>query len=246
MKPHFDNGGLFDRIWREPMRLPLVSRSVLPDSAPDPRLSLDVLVLLLLIPVAALVVKGSSQSASQTGPRLSPRAPASFRVSLLASPAARRNPRSGSAGLGPRPPSFPGRRSAGHADRRSVRPPHGRRRDHADDALRPNGMLGRILAPLGVPVAYTPAGIGSRCFRDGAVCGQDAAAGPREPRSRGRGCGRSLGSSRGADVPPRDLPEFLPAVVTGVRVVFARALGEYGSVIFISGNMPMRTETFRS
>jgi sulfate transport system permease protein len=38
------------------------------------------------------------------------------------------------------------------------------------------------------------------------------------------------------------LPEVLPALVTGAALAFARALGEYGSVVFISGNMPMRTE----
>jgi len=38
------------------------------------------------------------------------------------------------------------------------------------------------------------------------------------------------------------LPNLLPALLTGFALAFARAVGEYGSVIFISGNMPMRTE----
>jgi sulfate transport system permease protein len=38
------------------------------------------------------------------------------------------------------------------------------------------------------------------------------------------------------------LPPLLPALLTGFALAFARALGEYGSVVFISGNMPMRTE----
>ena len=38
------------------------------------------------------------------------------------------------------------------------------------------------------------------------------------------------------------LPEIFPALLTGFALAFARALGEYGSVVFISGNMPMRTE----
>ena len=37
-------------------------------------------------------------------------------------------------------------------------------------------------------------------------------------------------------------PALMPAVITGFALAFARALGEYGSVVFISGNMPMRTE----
>jgi sulfate/thiosulfate transport system permease protein len=37
-------------------------------------------------------------------------------------------------------------------------------------------------------------------------------------------------------------PALMPAAITGFALAFARALGEYGSVVFISGNMPMRTE----
>jgi sulfate transport system permease protein len=38
------------------------------------------------------------------------------------------------------------------------------------------------------------------------------------------------------------LPNLIPAAITGFALAFARAIGEYGSVVFISGNMPMRTE----
>jgi sulfate transport system permease protein len=38
------------------------------------------------------------------------------------------------------------------------------------------------------------------------------------------------------------LPELWPVLLTGFALAFARALGEYGSIVFISGNMPMRTE----
>jgi sulfate transport system permease protein len=38
------------------------------------------------------------------------------------------------------------------------------------------------------------------------------------------------------------LPQILPAILTGFALAFARAVGEYGSVVFISGNMPMKTE----
>jgi len=38
------------------------------------------------------------------------------------------------------------------------------------------------------------------------------------------------------------LPELFPALITGFALAFSRALGEYGSVVFISGNMPMKTE----
>lgn len=52
----------------------------------------------------------------------------------------------------------------------------------------------------------------------------------------------SLGSSRIRTLVTIVLPALLPALLTGFALAFARAIGEYGSVIFISGNMPMRTE----
>ena len=52
----------------------------------------------------------------------------------------------------------------------------------------------------------------------------------------------SLGASRWQTFTRVILPVLLPALLTGFALAFARALGEYGSVVFISGNMPMRTE----
>ena len=52
----------------------------------------------------------------------------------------------------------------------------------------------------------------------------------------------SLGASRWQTITHVVLPGILPAVVTGFALAFARAIGEYGSVVFIAGNMPMKTE----
>jgi sulfate transport system permease protein len=52
----------------------------------------------------------------------------------------------------------------------------------------------------------------------------------------------SLGASRRQTFARVILPQILPATLTGFTLAFARALGEYGSVIFIAGNMPMRSE----
>lgn len=52
----------------------------------------------------------------------------------------------------------------------------------------------------------------------------------------------SLGASRWQTLRSVVLPEMVPAVVTGFALAFARGAGEYGSIVFISGNMPMRTE----
>ena len=52
----------------------------------------------------------------------------------------------------------------------------------------------------------------------------------------------SLGAGRAAVLLRVVMPNLLPAWLTGFALAFARAVGEYGSVVFISGNMPMRTE----
>jgi sulfate transport system permease protein len=52
----------------------------------------------------------------------------------------------------------------------------------------------------------------------------------------------SLGASRGDTLRRVVLPAILPAWLTGVALAFARGLGEYGSVVFIAGNLPMKTE----
>jgi sulfate transport system permease protein len=52
----------------------------------------------------------------------------------------------------------------------------------------------------------------------------------------------SLGASRGQIFSKVLLPMLGPAILTGFALSFARAIGEYGSVVFISGNMPMKTE----
>jgi sulfate transport system permease protein len=52
----------------------------------------------------------------------------------------------------------------------------------------------------------------------------------------------SLGATRGQTFARVIAPAIWPAVLTGFALSFARAIGEYGSVIFISGNMPMKTE----
>jgi sulfate transport system permease protein len=51
-----------------------------------------------------------------------------------------------------------------------------------------------------------------------------------------------LGASRAQVVVRVVAPRLLPAIVTGAALSFARAVGEYGSVVFLSGNMPMKTE----
>jgi len=106
-----------------------------------------------------------------------------------------------------------------------------------------NGWIGRHLEPLGIKVAFTPLGVVIALtfiglpfmVRTVQPVLQDLEAELEEAAA-------SLGASRLQTVARVILPEVSPALLTGFALAFARAVGEYGSVIFISGNMPMRTE----
>jgi sulfate transport system permease protein len=107
-----------------------------------------------------------------------------------------------------------------------------------------NGLIGQPLAALaGLKVAYTPLGIlvalifvglpfvvrtVQPVLEDMEMEYEEAAA--------------SLGASRLQTIRRVVFPQILPAILTGFALAFARAVGEYGSVVFISGNMPMKTE----
>jgi sulfate transport system permease protein len=107
----------------------------------------------------------------------------------------------------------------------------------------PTGWLGRHLAEAGVPVAFTRlGGLVALTFiglpfvvRAVQPVLEDIDPEIEEAAS-------SLGASRWQTVRRVILPAILPALLTGFTLAFARALGEYGSVIFISGNLPLRTE----
>jgi sulfate transport system permease protein len=106
-----------------------------------------------------------------------------------------------------------------------------------------NGWIGQFLEPLGIQAAFSPLGVTiamtfiglpfvvrtlQPALEDLEVETEEAAA--------------SLGASRLQTLRRVILPTVLPSLLTGFALAFARALGEYGSVVFISGNMPMRTE----
>jgi len=106
-----------------------------------------------------------------------------------------------------------------------------------------NGWIGQFLEPAGIKVAFAPLGvivaltfIGlpfvvrtlQPAFEDLDLEVEEAAA--------------SLGSGRITTFTRVILPAVLPALMTGFTLAFARAIGEYGSVVFISGNLPFRTE----
>jgi sulfate transport system permease protein len=105
------------------------------------------------------------------------------------------------------------------------------------------GWIGRYLAPLGIRAAFTPFGIAIALTFIGlpfVVRTLQPVLESLDPEVEEAAC--SLGASRLQTVARVLLPALLPAWLTGFALAFARALGEYGSVVFIAGNMPMKTE----
>jgi sulfate transport system permease protein len=107
----------------------------------------------------------------------------------------------------------------------------------------PNGWIGQYLGPLGIEVAFTPLGVVvalvfvglpfvvrtvQPVIQDLELDVEEAAA--------------TLGATRLQTLVRVVLPALAPAMLTGVALAFARAVGEYGSVIFIAGNLPYVSE----
>ena len=106
-----------------------------------------------------------------------------------------------------------------------------------------NGWVGRYLEPLGIELAFRPGGVVVALIfiglpfvvRTVQPVLEDAEKELEEAAT-------SLGASRWQIFTKVILPSITPALLTGFAMAFARALGEYGSVIFIAGNVPMVSE----
>jgi sulfate/thiosulfate transport system permease protein len=106
-----------------------------------------------------------------------------------------------------------------------------------------NGWLGKPLAAAGMKVAFTPLGVTVALTFIGlpfVVRTLQPVLESLDPEV--EEAAASLGASRAQTFLRVILPALLPAWITGFALAFARALGEYGSVVFIAGNMPMKTE----
>jgi len=107
----------------------------------------------------------------------------------------------------------------------------------------PNGWLGRLLQPLGIQVAFTRLGVVVAL----AFIGLPFVVRSVQPVIEELGsdieeASASLGANSWQTFSRVIFPTVFPALLTGFTLAFARGLGEYGSVIFISGNMPGKTE----
>jgi sulfate/thiosulfate transport system permease protein len=107
----------------------------------------------------------------------------------------------------------------------------------------PNGWLGELLAPLGIQVAYTWMGVVVALTLIGLpFVVRSVQPALEEVDVALEEAAESLGASRWMVFRRVILPTVLPALATGFTLALARAIGEYGSVIFIAGNLPLRTE----
>ena len=105
------------------------------------------------------------------------------------------------------------------------------------------GWIGRWLAALGVKVAFSPlAVVLALTFIGLPFVVRTVQPVLEEADPALEEAAAVLGATRGQTFLRVLLPGILPAALTGFALAFARALGEYGSVVFVSGNMPMRTE----
>lgn len=106
-----------------------------------------------------------------------------------------------------------------------------------------SGWIGRFLAPLGITAAFTPLGVVIALT----FIGLPFVVRTVQPVLQSldqevEEAAATLGASAGQTFGRVILPAVLPAVLTGVTLAFARAIGEYGSIVFIAGNVPLHTE----
>ena len=107
----------------------------------------------------------------------------------------------------------------------------------------PNGWIGGLLEPLGLKVAFTPLGVFvALVFVALPFSVRTVQPLIAEIDRELEEASATLGASRARTVWTVLLPPLVPAVLTGFALAFARAVGEYGSVIFVAGNMPYVSE----
>ncbi|MBI4326314.1 MAG: sulfate ABC transporter permease subunit CysT, partial [Chloroflexi bacterium] len=111
------------------------------------------------------------------------------------------------------------------------------------DLFSGNGWLGQFLVPLGIKGAFTPLGVILALTFVGLPFAVRTLQPVLENLDREvEEVAATLGASRWRTFLSILAPTLLPTVITGFALAFARAIGEYGSVVFISGNLPYKTE----
>lgn len=222
------------------------TRPVIPGFGLTMGFTLTYATLVVLLPLAALVAKALTPSWATLWATISdPRAVASYRLTLWTSLlAAGINGVFGliTAWVLVRYP-FPGRKLADALVDLPFALPTAVAGITLTTLYAPNGWLGQWLDAVGIKVAYAPLGIVVALT----FIGLPYVVRTVQPVLENLGpeleeAAASLGADRRQTFLRVLLPTLLPALLTGFAMSFARAVGEYGSVVFISGNLPMRTE----
>ena len=223
------------------------SYSVLPGFAPTLGFSLLYLGILVLLPISALVLYSVVNLSSQEFWQVvsQPRVVASFKLSFTASLiAALLNSLFGLiiAWVLVRY-TFPGRRLVDTLIDLPFAMPTAVSGIALCAIFAPNGWIGSLLAPYGIELAYNQAGIViALTFIGLPFVVRTLQPVLRESETELEEAAASLGANRLQTFIRVIWPTLLPALLTGFALAFARAVGEYGSVIFIAGNLPMVSE----
>ena len=221
-------------------------RRVLPGFTPAISLTVGYVSLLILIPLATLVLNSASLGPAAFWSAVSsPRAVAAYRVSIKAALLAGTI----NAVFGALVAwvlvryEFPGKRFIDALVDLPFALPTAVAGIALTSLYSDNGWIGSLLTPLGIKVAYTPLGIVVALTFIGlpfVVRTVQPVLSDLEPEI--EDAAAVLGAGRAATLLRVVLPGVMPALATGFALAFARGLGEYGSVVFIAGNMPMVSE----
>jgi sulfate transport system permease protein len=219
---------------------------VLPGFGPTLGFTVTYLSLLVLIPLGGIVLKASGLSWAQFWATVStPRALASYRLTLGASLAAASiNCLFGMivAWVLVRY-SFPGKRIVDALVDLPFAMPTAVGGIALTAIYSANGWVGQYIEPLGLKVAFTPLGVlVALTFIGLPFVVRTVQPVLQDIEQELEEASASLGANRWQTFHRVIAPVVLPALLTGFTMSFARALGEYGSVVFISGNKPMHTE----
>ena len=208
--------------------------------------TLTCLGVIVLLPLAALVVKASGLGFSgiwevATDPRVASALRVSFGVSLLAALTA--SIFGGIVAWVLTRYDFPGRKLADAVVDLPFALPTAVAGIALASLYAPNGLVGEQLAKIGIEAAYTPVGI----FIAMVFIGLPFAVRTVQPLiaeidKEVEEASAILGASRITTLTRVVLPPLIPAVLTGFALAFARGVGEYGSIIFIAGNLPYVSE----
>ncbi|SFK67787.1 sulfate ABC transporter permease subunit CysT [Methylorubrum salsuginis] len=221
-------------------------RSVIPGFGLTLGYTLTCLGVIVLLPLAALVAKAAGLGpagiwAVATDPRVASALRVSFGVSLLAALTA--SIFGGIVAWVLTRYEFPGRKLADAVVDLPFALPTAVAGIALASLYAPNGPLGAQLLKVGIEAAYTPVGI----FIAMVFIGLPFAVRTVQPLiaeidKEVEEASAILGASRVATLTKVVLPPLIPAVLTGFALAFARGVGEYGSIIFIAGNLPYVSE----